>query len=437
VANSVLKRLTGAFTQGSDHAPRWSVIGGGLIMLCNAATLPALYFFLDKSVFATWATALACLNLWCFPEGARTLLVTSGHAGSSAAGIGLRDRLMLVAGGVAALTMLGQFIWLYRREPAGEALSYLAPEILLSLAIPLRFFIAERRGELQAGGLWRQQALVMGSLSFGMSAGVILTAWLSHRVELIAVAYVVGVLCQSLALAGKRPQGEAVVPHVTSGSVPSFWGALALSLGPLILTPGDKVVLRLILDTQVFADYTFCTALAGQISILSALPCIPLVAWFQQPEASRARLLATARRWNLHLILLSVVGLIGGFAILQAVLPQSRFGHLSLTVAAALILNYGAFSLNAPGYFLLLGHGRFNFAGYSSMSLALLAVMTIGGLALAFGLMGAVAGNAVFALTVLMGPVAGRLSPEVARGWWPGVWWAVAMLVIMFSMLAR
>jgi O-antigen/teichoic acid export membrane protein len=429
--------LARGLSHGSSHAPRWSVVGGAMTMLCNAATLPVLYFFLDKSIFAGWATALACLNLWCFPEAARTLLVTSGHVGQIGEKANLRSRLLLVSCVSAVLTMLGQWLWLGGGSASESVWVYLAPEIVLSLGIPLRFVIAERRGELQSRGEWRRQAIVMGCLNLGMSMGLILTAWFSHHVGVIAMAYVTGLLVQALTLAHGRTGAISRAAPVSVRQAPKFLAALVLSLGPLIFTQGDKLILRHILDVSAFADYTFYTALAGQISILSALPCVPLVAWFQHSERDRPRLLETSQRWNLYLVLFSVVGLLAGIGILRELFPYTIFGKLSFSASGALIAIYGAFSLNGPSYFLLLGHGRFALVGSISLFLAIVSVIAVGILGFNYGLQGAIVGNAIFVLTVVLGIPASRLSPSASRGWRAGAWSAIALFGLMLFVLLR
>jgi O-antigen/teichoic acid export membrane protein len=420
----------------ADHGPKWSMIGGVVTMVCNAATIPVLYFVLDKGTFAEWATALACLNLWCFPESARNLLITSGyHDVGRNQGV-LTCKFVAVAGVCALATLLLHVLGLPRNGSITEMMELLAPLLILALAIPLRFRVAEFRGRLQASGKWRLHALLTSGLNLLLSVCVIATAYLTRNVKAIAAAYALVLFVQARIyawMAGGEP--PPVAEFKGPAGTTSFAGAMALALGPLLFSQGDKIGLRFVLSEAQLAEYAFYVAIAGQINVVGALPCIPLAAWFRQAPEKRDRLLRMAQYWNIILVVISMLGVLAGFFLIKALFPDVAYSKLSGALLFCAVSIYGLLSLNAPAYFLLIGQGEYRLVGWGNLLIAGLSLGAILLLGSIYGIYGAVMGNIIFGFTVLWGILAHRRTGGEKTGWLLGGFAALCMMLLSFLSL--
>lgn len=403
-------------------------------MACNAATIPVLYFILEKKTFAEWATALACLNLWCFPESARNLLITSGYHDMAGGKSALSFKFLAVAGVFALGTIFLHILGLREVGTLSGLLSALAPLVILMLAIPLRFRVAECKGLLQASGQWRLHATLVSGVNLMLSLAVILAAWLTKNVNVIAAVYVLMLFVQ-IKIFGRLvdDRQSSVTDFKAASEATSFVGAMALSLGPLLFSQGDKVGLRFVLGDTQLAEYAFYVAIAGQINVVGALPCIPLAAWFRQSPEKRPELLRTAQKWNLILVLLSMLGICAGFLLLKALFPGLVYSKLSGSMLFCAVSIYGLISLNAPAYFLLIGHGHYRVVGWVNLFLATLSLGAIMMLGRGFGIHGAIIGNIVFGLTVLWGVGAYRAVGGPKTGWLLGG--LAALCLLNFSLI--
>lgn len=428
---AVTKSLLSPFGGEASHAPRWSVIGGVLSMVCNAATIPLLYFILEKAAFAQWATALACLNLWCFPESARNLLVTSGYQDQPSGKNSLTPLFLGVAACFALATMLLQIVGMKQGGRFSELMMSLAPMAILMLAIPFRFRVAECKGLLQANGQWRLHATLVSSMNLLLSVGVVVAAWFTENVVAMAAVYLLVLFGQYLVF-----ERVASIPAPTPQESPvarrqiNFAGAMALSLGPLLFSQGDKIGLRFFLSDEKLAEYAFYVSIAGQINIVAALPCIPLAAWSRQSQERRPALLQTAQRWNFRLVVASMLAIGSGFLIFRLFFPGLAVSKLSGTLLLCTVCIYGLISLNGPAYFLLVGQGHYRVVGWVNLLLAALSLGAILLLADMYGITGAILGNLVFGLTVLWGFQASKNVGGPRTSWLIGGVAAVFMFVL-------
>lgn len=430
------KSWFGRFANETSYAPKWSVIGGVVTMVSNAATIPVLYFILEKKAFAEWVTALACLNLWCFPESARNLLITSGYQKMTDGKNALSYKFLAVAGLFAMGTLLLHILGMRDVGTASLLWRELAPLIMLMLAIPLRFRLAEFRGVLQANGQWRLHASLVSGVNLMLSLTIILTALLTKHVMVIAAVYVVMLFVQ-IKIFGRMVgnRSSQVVEFKSSSESTTFVGAMALSLGPLLFSQGDKVGLRFVLGDTQFAEYAFYVAIAGQINVVGALPCIPLAAWFRQLPEKRLGLLQTAQKWNLISVSVIMFGICAGYLMLKTVFPGLVYSKLSGTLLFCTASIYGLISLNAPAYFLMIGQGHYRVVGWVNLLLAILSLGAIMLLGRSYGIHGAIMGNIVFGLTVLWGVRAYRRVGGPKTGWLLGGLAALCMFILSFAFL--
>lgn len=403
-----------------------------MTMVCNAATIPVLYFILEKKTFAEWATALACLNLWCFPESARNLLITSGNHGHGDKRKSLTIKFLAAAGLCAVGTLLLHVVGWDHRGTDGQRFVGLIPLLILMLGIPIRFRIAELKGQLQATGQWKLQASLVSGANLLLGLAVIAAAWLSRNVNVIATVYVLMLLVQLVVfrrLMGDKRALPVLDSRVKSEST-SFAAAMALSFGPLLFSQGDKIGLRFVLSETQLAEYAFYVAIAGQINVIGALPCIPLAAWFRRAPENREGLLRTAQLLNLVLVILSIIGIFVGFWFLKAKFPGLIYSKLSGSLLFCAVCIYGMISLNGPAYFLLIGQGRYKLVGWVNLGIAILSLCLIMILGRIYGIHGAVLGNVVFGLTVFWAFPAYNAVHAGKTGWLLGGFAALCLLML-------
>lgn len=398
-------------------APEWSFLGGLAVAICSAALSPLLYFFLDKEVFATWVTCIAWFTLWCFPESIQSLLVTTGLKSPIGSLSNNSKGLLAVSLTFGAIFLVIQTCWLMSLHTPTSIVRALAPQIILFLGIPLRFLIAEKRGVLQAAGRWQLLATANSAATITLNVAIVTVAWFMGSSIAMAGTYF-AILCAQ-ALFYSRISGIRCSPHeelMDHALQPRFVAVIALAIGPLIFSQGDKILLSYTLKNSALAEYAFCSAVAGQISMLSALPCIPLAAWANTNPGHRDTLLRAALRWNSLIIFMCLSGLVAVVIYGRNYLPEVMQAKMHPRELIFMAVIYSAVAFNAPAYFLLLGLRKFSALGSVVILASSASLLAIVALSLSYGLTGAIMGNIVYGVTVLLIiPAYKAISLPVAR----------------------
>jgi O-antigen/teichoic acid export membrane protein len=233
-------------------------------------------------------------------------------------------------------------------------------------------------------------------------------------------------------------------------------------LGTLLFSQCDRLIIGWRLDTRALGVYAAITNITAQINALSALPVQPLL-----PLVSGASTAGEAAQEDLRrrvqealqmnvLMALALGGALALFApwIIRIILPGADEQSVLLLRMATVI--YALYSINATGYFILLGLGRAGVCTKIVLASGILAVLLIGAGAAYLGLLGGVAGNVGYlgtlALTVV-GLKRLKIRLPAAMGWLrvPLLWfcltvpigflvpdtllWKTAVFVVQFGLL--
>lgn len=216
------------------------------------------------------------------------------------------------------------------------------------------------------------------------------------------------------------------------------------TLGGMMFNQGDRLIVGALLGTAVLGVYGAITNVTVQINGLSALlvqPLLPIVSRLTAKRDGDLRLVQERVKESFRLNALAALGMGGAmltcaWVVMRLLLPGQVPDEYVLAFRAATVI-YALYSLNAVGYYILLGTSRvkaltiISFAG-GSLSLLMIALGTA-----AFGFMGAILGNAGFLLTWLMiwiGMNQVRLDVPTWSRWaaFPVVWF---FLVALFALI--
>ena len=174
-----------------------------------------------------------------------------------------------------------------------------------------------------------------------------------------------------------------------------------VSLSSALFSKADRLVIGASLGTEVLAVYGAITSVTGKINHLSAVPVQPLLpaisALAGRPQRDQELLqehVQQAVRFNVAVALgLSAMLFVFAPWVMQILLADAVTADAILALRLAVII-YGAYSLNAVGYYVLLGVNAVPQLMGIQMGSAILALTGIGLAAHAFGLLGAIVGNA-------------------------------------------
>jgi O-antigen/teichoic acid export membrane protein len=208
------------------------------------------------------------------------------------------------------------------------------------------------------------------------------------------------------------------------------------SLGSVLFGQVDRLVVGAFLETRVVGMYSAITTIAGQINLLSALPVQPLIPLINQTNVANRPALASEikRAFQLSTITaLSLALVIYSFAPLIVILVKELTPQTITPLRMAAVI-YGVFSINATGYYILLGTNRLTHLLSIQLGSGVLSLILIVIGAGRYDLEGAVVGNVGYWGVWLLTFAAMRCV-DIRAGEWLSwirkilIWFAIAIMV--------
>lgn len=209
-----------------------------------------------------------------------------------------------------------------------------------------------------------------------------------------------------------------------------------LSIGGNLFSQADKLIVGSVLGTNVVALYSVITSISYQINTLSALPAQPMVPTISgllnqenvdrnvlKDQIQRGFLLSVLVAMAVGVILMTLAPLI-----MQILVPS----HTQTDVYALqlAIVIYVSYSINAIGYYILIGANAIaTCTGIQAIGAVLTLIMIRFG-SDSFGLIGAVAGNAAYSISLFM-TIFGMRLLKISWQEWTG--WAKVPLLWFIS----
>lgn len=193
------------------------------------------------------------------------------------------------------------------------------------------------------------------------------------------------------------------------------------SIGMVLFAQGDRLIVASLFTNEKLGVYSAITDICRQINSVSALPIRPLISDLSKKAAKieeykfssvinqdRYSTLLSVSRFSTQINAISIFCLSSIMLALIPVAKEMMFSSSSLANQSYLIslfvgiLIYSAYSLNAPGYYILLAFGevkRISCIVTVSSGLSLFLIYLLGS---RFGLLGSISGNIGFLLTLLL-----------------------------------
>lgn len=216
----------------------------------------------------------------------------------------------------------------------------------------------------------------------------------------------------------------------------------ASSLGVFIYGQADRLIVGAILGTTTLGVYAAITGIAAQISSLSAMPVQPVLPvlskWMADGDKDQLWLLRRQVKQAQEFNALAALG-VGAVlftlaqSVMRTVIPTAFIVESTVAYRIAVLI-YTLSSLNAVGYYILFGTKRAQVYVGVQLFAAILSLGLIGLGASAFGLIGAIAGNAPGLVVLLAIPIGIRRLGIELRAWlgwlsFPFGWFVAIVLV--------
>lgn len=249
-----------------------------------------------------------------------------------------------------------------------------------------------------------------------LSLGMLAVAWLGGRtvmlMQLQAVVNIV-ILLSHVWVVRSFFQGIHLRPvwNREKGLLVARYSAMMwlTSLGGALFTRADRVIVGILLDIKTLGVYSVITDITGQINTLSALPVQPLL-----PTVSNLFVRGNVEYSKLHQQVkqalqingLVALGLGATIIILSPFIVSLIFpGKTSSQYILPFCIStgiYALYSINAVGYYVLLGIKAVNFCTANVLAVGTLSLIMISIGAYNFGLIGAIFGNSGYIGTLLL-----------------------------------
>ncbi len=373
------------------HTSFLNLGGGALALLCNTLTAPLLYAILPTGEFATWAASYALLNLACFPEvsinlwSAANVASTAGKAPDELRKLAALSILIMLAG-------LGVQTVLTSHQNSEESAPLAPTAAILLLVIPLRLKLAELKGSLisarqwqklnilQAGGAALTAALLIGSSCLGIGSAGLAFAYLS------AISFQYSLASYIVPRTGLQNQRTEKAPNEKR---PNVWDLVIFGAGPVIMSQGDRICLYHLLNPEDYGIYILSVTIGSQINTLSALGSQQLLSRNRGP-LDRDHDVWTCTRTTIGIALTS--GLLV-LLFLPSLLPMLGKPTPPTNLLMLLVLVYAALAINSPGYFYIIGQGKWSEVSAVVLAASIFALAMTISLAYANGIYGAIYGN--------------------------------------------
>ena len=213
------------------------------------------------------------------------------------------------------------------------------------------------------------------------------------------------------------------------------------SLGIGLFTQADRLIVGAVLGTTAVGVYSAISSTANQISSLSAMTVQPLLPALGKLMLERAtnqpaleRHVKRAQEINL-LVALGIAAALFTLALplMQFVIPVASASTFVQAFQLAVVI-YTLLSINAVGYYILLGTGAVDIYLPTQFLATLSALLAIALGAHFFGLLGAISGNALGILLNLGIPIGLKKVGIPLQHWASWVWfplvWFMAVIMI-------
>lgn len=436
----------------------YNVTGALVRGVITIATVPLLIAALGVDEYGTWSLVFAILSLIVMVEGGLSVATTVSLSQDLAKvdARGLAETLTAtVAVALLLATAITGLVWgaaplvagLFPSLSADQQQTVVAALSISSLAIWPRLLQQVPLGIEQAFRRFDLMSLLLTLQSLVTNLGMLLIAWRGGRVValmqwqavmggamLIGHGLVAMYLLRGYAVRLRWNASRSL--HVLRFTT-STWLTL---IGTTIFSQVDRLLVGALLGVRALGAYAAITSVTTQINAFSALPVQPLLPELSHLAADPVGSERVRHAMRQAVLVNGVVALSAG-AVLIVLAPilipvlipaasAAEFGP-PFQIAAAI---YALYSLNAVGYFVLLGLGAvlpcmLIVAASGSAALLLIAV---GGML--FGLPGALAGNAGYILSLLLNRSARRrlaLEPGLWERWLrlPFIWFGCVSLI--------
>lgn len=426
-------------------------------MVVQLCTVPLLVRLLGLEAYGLWTLITATIGTLVIIEGGLAISTTYFSARALGTGnsrelmetLSVTATLLFVIGLVGALAIWVGADWVAdrvikaggaHREAAVEALHWSAIVVFARLVqqVPVGLLQAFQRYGLYNVLMLCQTLLTMGSMVVVAARGGGI-----RELMLVEVAVSGTFLTLFTCVGARLLRGKGAhfawrwerCREIGRYSVLT-WGS---TLGAVLFSNGDRLIVGNLLGPGAAAIYAIIVnivARINQVSALSVQPLMPAVGsgvWQRTPGGG-ARIAAFAYRtcasvsFTLTLVLISFDSWILQLFVGHPPEPETIWCFRSA------VLVYGAYSLNAPGYYFLLGLGHVGKSLLIVMTGGIVALLAIFAGAHWYGLPGAVIGNAGYLLTLSLNPVAAEALGLGMLTWarWagvPAIWCATGLLL--------
>jgi O-antigen/teichoic acid export membrane protein len=436
----------------------YNILSAVVRLALGLLTVPLLIRIIGLESYGLWSLVSAIVAVVALAEAGlsvtTTVFVARDLADNDRAGLAqtvsiIAGSMVVVASGVAALLWFGAAIALLipglSTEQQGIATAVLQ---LGALVVWTRLMQQVLVGVEQAYNRYGLLNALLTAQAVLINMGMVLVAYLGGGLygmmawQAIAGALMMGAhavaVWRLLDLGSLRPAWSWPRFRALGRYSMLTWTS---ALGGALFSQCDRLIVGSVLGVAPLAIYAAITNIVSQINILSALPVQPLLPHLGARASSASGADITPQLRQTLLVNASVAFALGGCLLMLAVpLMRALLGReitpdLLMPLWAAVII-YSLYSLNAVGYYVLLGLRAvwactINVLLCGAISLAMIAVGAHYG-----GLLGAAVGNAGYLGTLYLtwrGMRAFQVPLRVWLHWlaFPLAWFATVCLVAL------
>lgn len=411
----------------------YNLAGAGLRAALALLTIPLLIRALGVEEYGLWMLASAVVGIVALAEAglpiATTVFVSRDLANGDAAG--LSHTLSVTFGAMLALaTAAGVVLIAFGPVIAGAMPNLQAAQRdALGAALRIGGVVIWAR-LLQQVLIGVEQAYnrfgpmnVLNTLQVALTTlGLVGVAWLGGRtVAMMAwsAAAAIVVLGLHAGLGWRLLRGAQVGWAWSRAKFREVAGFSALTwatnLGGVMFSQVDRVIVGALLGPAGLGAYAAITSIAAQVNTFSALSVQPVlprisaaIAREETGSLSLRRTLKKAFATNFAVVLVVGVTLIAAAPLIVALSLSEGSSPEAVTATRLAVAIYMVYSLNAVGYYVLFAAKAVAVSLAVNLASGMLALTLIAVLAASFGLIGAIAGNVGYALSLLFVPLALR-----------------------------
>jgi O-antigen/teichoic acid export membrane protein len=402
---------------GLDEFGRWSFLLSVATVLatCDAGLPTTVNVYVSRGLGLDSGVAMAARVSYVTVSS----LVVAGLMGSLASGFALAG---------PALPAVQKF---FGAGPADVVLAvsmglFVGSRILTNVAAAFLQAAANYRAFVLIGFIFVLPTAVGMPLaaSLGLGAGAFL-----HIHTFFSVLTLIAYLIAVSRMRREHAWGRAVDRTEWSGMFRFGLASWLASAGGIMFSQLDRVVVGMLLNTQQLGIYGASTSITSQINALSAItvqPLLPYISRYAHDIQTHVRelrmLVSNAIRLNTAVALvLSGLVVVCAPTVARLLLGSDETRAVTLVVRV-LATVYGAYSLNAVGFYSLFATHDVKRLGLITIGSGLLTLATIAWGAHVAGLLGAAIGNVTFVLTFGLTVVALRRFHMSILHWLRMIW---------------